>query len=111
MGLICLRVRANATRSLQFPKSHIYVFAMKKLFLVYCGFYDHEVFEGVYESHVNFFVVAQDMSEARLAAKKNNVFKAKHMHVDGLQEIVAVDGHKINLLEDASLSGETVVIS
>ena len=30
-----------------------------KLFMVHVGFYDEEVGEGIYESHMNFFVACQ----------------------------------------------------
>lgn len=82
-----------------------------KLYLVHCGFYDAELCEGIYESHVNFFVVAQDFEDARLRAKQLPEFKAKRMHVDGLQEIAAVSGHRIELTQDIGLNGTTVITS
>ena len=30
-----------------------------KLFLIHVGFYDHEVMDGLYEQHSNYFVVAK----------------------------------------------------
>ena len=68
-----------------------------KLFLIHCGFYDKELFDGIYESHGNFFVVAADMQEARVKAKARAEFKHKHMHIDGIQELNVVDGYKVNL--------------
>lgn len=81
-----------------------------KLFLVHCGFYDAEVFDGVYESHVNFFVAAENFADAREKAKLNPVFKGKKMHVDGLQEVEAVDGWEVALRENPALNGATKVI-
>jgi len=82
-----------------------------KLFLVHCGFYDAELGDGIYESHTNFFVAAQDFDDAKLKAKALPQFQNKRMHVDGLQEIVAVEGFRIGLTEDKSLAGGSVVLS
>lgn len=82
-----------------------------KLFLVHCGFYDQDLCDGVYESHVNFFVAADSFETARAKAKQLPAVQAKRMHVDGLQEITAVDGYRLHLQEDATLQGQTVVIS
>lgn len=76
-----------------------------KLFLIHCGFYDGEVFDGVYESHVNFFVAAENFDEARAKARLNPTFKGKKMHVDGLQRVEAVDGYEIILRENPALNG------
>lgn len=81
------------------------------LFLVHCGYYDPEVMEGLYESHVNFFVVAESFEDARTKAKLNEEFKRKKMHIDGLQQIEAVDGFKIHAMLDHSLQGASRVIS
>ncbi len=81
-----------------------------KLYLIHCGFYDGEVFDGVYESHVNFFVAAESFEDARAKAKLNPVFHGKRMHVDGLQEISAVDGHRVVLEKDAALGGAGRVV-
>lgn len=80
-----------------------------KLFLVHCGFYDAHVGDGIYESHVNFFVVAGDFLEARLKTKALPEFQSRRMHVDGVQEIEAVDGHRISLHIDATLDGRTIL--
>lgn len=82
-----------------------------KLYLVHCGFYDNEVCDGLYESHVNFFVSAESFEEARAKAKALPEFQAKRMHVDGLQEIQAVSGFKVHLEHDLSLDGQTQIIN
>jgi hypothetical protein len=88
---------------------------MKKLFLIHCGFYDSqfadEALMATYESHVNFFVAADDVESARLAARELPDFKAKKMHVDGIQEVQAVGGHRVRLEADSQLDGRTVVVS
>lgn len=80
-----------------------------KLFLVHCGFYDPELCGGQYEFHVNFFVAAADEAEAKVRAKARPEFQAKRMHVDGLEEIEAVDGYRLNLSADSALEGRTLV--
>ena len=80
-----------------------------KLYLVHCGFYDGEIFDGVYESHANFFVAAESFADARQKAKLHPVFRGRKMHVDGLQEVEAVDGHRVLLQKDDALSGESRV--
>jgi hypothetical protein len=78
---------------------------------VHCGFYDAEVLEGVYESHVNFFVVAESFEEARVKAKQNPLYQNKRMHIDGLQQLDAIDGHRIHLELDRQLDGRSRVVS
>src|SRR4051812_25211510 len=80
-----------------------------KLFLVHCGFYDADLADGIYESHVNYFVCAPTFEEARLKAKALPEFKGKRMHVDGIQEIIAVDGFRVALSEDKALNGSSIV--
>jgi len=80
-----------------------------KLYVVHCGFYDSEVGDGVYESHVNFFVVAQDFGDARARAKKNPQFQQKRMHIDGLQQLDAIDGFRVSLDLDKELDGRSQV--
>ena len=82
-----------------------------KLYLVHCGFYDLGLCDGLYEGHVNFFVAAESFDDARAKAKLISEFKAKKMHVDGVQEVSAVGGHRIKLEPAAELNGETVVVS
>ena len=82
-----------------------------KLYLVHCGFYDSTVCDGLYESHVNFFVAATSFEEARIKAKQLPEFSAKRMHVDGLQEIAAVGGYRIQLAEDLSLENQTLILN
>ncbi len=82
-----------------------------KLYLVHCGFYDSDLCDGVYESHVNFFAAASDFSDARAKVKKHPEFHKKKMHIDGLQEIETVDGHRVVLNHDPNLRDETRIIS
>ncbi|MGZ3807799.1 MAG: DUF1543 domain-containing protein [Bacteriovorax sp.] len=71
-----------------------------KLFSVHCGFYDCEISEGIYEFHVNLFVVAESVSKALILVRRNSVFQKKHMHIDGIQEIKGTNGHRIHLIPD-----------
>lgn len=82
-----------------------------KLYLVHCGFYDQEVCDAIYENHVNFILAALSVEEARAKARSIPVFKTKRMHIDGLKEIQAVDGFKINLEFDANLHSQSKIIS
>jgi hypothetical protein len=82
-----------------------------KLYMVHCGFYDSEICDGIYESHANFFVAADTFEAARAKAKNLAEFKNKRMHVDGLQEIQAVDGYRVDLFLDESLVHQTKVIN
>lgn len=82
-----------------------------RLFLVHCGFYDLEVLDGVYESHVNFVVAAESFEDARAKVKLEPDFQRKKMHVDGLQLIEAVRGYRVELREDPALEGKTEIVS
>jgi hypothetical protein len=82
-----------------------------QLYLVHCGYYDTEICGGVYEGHVNFFVAAQSLEDARSKAKGLPEFKAKRMHVDGLLEVVAVDGYRVKLEESAEYLGLTQIVN
>lgn len=82
-----------------------------KLYLVHCGFYDPAVGDGVYESHINLFVAARDFEDARKQVRLEPVFHSRRMHVDGLQEIAFVQGHEVQLREEASKAGQSVITS
>jgi hypothetical protein len=81
------------------------------LYLVHCGFYDTELLDGVYESHVNFIVTGESFEEARAKVKQEPDFQKKRMHVDGLQQIDAVRGCRITLTPDPALEGKTILTS
>ena len=82
-----------------------------KLYLVHCGFYDPDLCDGLYEGHVNFFLAAASFEEARAKAKLLPEFKAKKMHIDGLQEVTAVGGYAIKLEEAQHLNGQTIILN
>lgn len=82
-----------------------------KLYLVHCGFYDSEVCDGLYESHVNYFVAAESFEDARVKVKLIPEFQGKRMHVDGLQEILSVGGFKIHLEHDVTLENQTQILN
>ncbi len=78
-----------------------------KLYLIHVGFYDPEIMEGLYEQHVNYFVVAENVVDAKKKARENTIYKKKKMHIDGIQELKIIDGYRINLIKD-DLSNDTV---
>lgn len=82
-----------------------------KLYLVHCGYYDSEVSDGLYESHVNYFVSAESFEDARMQAKLIPEFQQKRMHIDGLQEIQVVNGFRVKLEQDISLENKTQIIN
>ena len=78
-----------------------------KLYLIHVGFYDPDIMEGLYEQHVNYFVVAENVVDAKKKARENSMYKKKKMHIDGIQELKIIDGYRINLIRD-DLSNDTV---
>lgn len=62
-----------------------------KLFIVHCGFYDSEIYNGKYEFHVNIPIIAADESAAKVQIKKCPKFQARKMHIDGIHEINFVE--------------------
>lgn len=74
-----------------------------KLFLIHCGFYDEEISEGIYEFHVNIPVAATTLEEAKKKVRTEPAFVKKRMHIDGIQEIHAVSGHRIELVVDEAV--------
>jgi len=81
------------------------------LYLVHCGFYDEALSDGVYESHVNYFIAAESFDEAKAKIRLHPEFKAKKMHVDGLQEIRAVEGYGVTLERDEGLKGQSQILN
>ena len=73
-----------------------------KLYLIHVGFYDTDIIDGLYEQHTNYFVVAKNVMDAKIKAKKNSIYKKKKMHIDGIQELNIIDGYRINLIWDDS---------
>lgn len=74
-----------------------------KLYFIHCGFYDEEISHGIYEFHINIPVLAPDVEEAKKKVRTTPHFKAKKMHIDGIQEITSVDGYQIILVKNADL--------
>lgn len=72
-----------------------------KLYLVHTGFYHEVAGGGIYELHTNLFVAARSFDDARARAKALPEFKAKKMHIDGMQEIEQVDGYRVELARPA----------
>ena len=76
-----------------------------KLYLIHVGFYDSELMGGIYEQHGNIFVVAKNVTEAKIRSKENVTFKKKKMHIDGIQEINSVEGYRIHLVKEKEKMG------
>lgn len=82
-----------------------------KLFIMHCGFYDATDAAAIFENHANFYMAAEDFESAKAKMKAHPSFKAKSMHIDGIQEIVAVDGFRVSLKADEKLAGKTQVMN
>ena len=68
-----------------------------KLFLVHTGYYDNRVSNGFYESHTNYFIVAENIKKAKSRIKKIDEFRNKKMHIDGILEIQNIGKYSIKL--------------
>jgi len=80
-----------------------------KLFMVHVGYYDKSIGEGLYETHLNYFVAAEDAKDAKNKAHQLSEFQERSMHIDGMKEISSVDGYKITLEKDTgSEPGEVI---
>ena len=71
-----------------------------KLYLVHAGYYNPEIMGGLYEQHTNYFVVAKNLKDAKNKGQLNLAFKKNKMHIDGIQELNAVDGYQIKLVKE-----------
>ena len=81
-----------------------------KLFMVHVGFYDRSIGEGLYETHVNYFIAAENAKEAKTKAHSLEEFQAKSMHIDGIKEISNVQGYEV-ILKEGSESEQGKIIS
>ena len=70
-----------------------------KLFLIHVGYYEPSIMEGLYENHINFFIAADTINDAKQKVKVNHLFKKKKMHIDGIQLIDNVDGFRVELVD------------
>ena len=73
-----------------------------KLYLIHVGFYDHELMDGLYEQHGNYFVAADNAKDAKTQVSEIPIFKHKKMHIDGIQELNSVDGYQVTLVKESS---------
>ena len=65
--------------------------------MVHVGFYDEAIGEGIYESHLNYFIAATGAKQAKKKAMNLKDFKGLKMHVDGIKEISNADGYDVIL--------------
>ena len=68
------------------------------LYIVHLGYYDADI--GIYELHTNMHVVAQNVQAAKEAIKNNPIYQSKKMHIDGIEELLTVDGYTINVVKN-----------
>ena len=80
-----------------------------KLYLVHVGFYDDNISSGFYESHTNYFVVADNIKSAKSKARSIKEFKDKKMHIDGIKDLSYVDGYKVSLEEGENSKEEKIL--
>ena len=67
------------------------------LYMMHVGFYDHSIGEGIYESHINYFIAASDPKDAKTKVLALEEFQDRNMHIDGIKELDSVNGYKIIL--------------
>ena len=72
-----------------------------KLFMVHVGFYDKSIGEGIYETHLNYFIAAEDSKDAKTKTHALKEFQERSMHIDGIKEISNVQGYEVILKENA----------
>lgn len=73
-----------------------------KLFMVHVGFYDQSIGDGIYETHLNYFLAAEDPKDAKIKAQSLEEFQTKSMHIDGIKEISNVQGYEVILKENSN---------
>lgn len=73
------------------------------LYMVHVGFYDHSIGEGIYESHINYFIAAVDPKDAKRKVLSLEEFQKRSMHIDGIKEISKVDGYEVKLIESSEV--------
>jgi hypothetical protein len=73
------------------------------LYMVHVGFYDHSIGEGIYESHINYFIAAVDPKDAKRKVLSLEEFQNRSMHIDGIKEISKVDGYEVKLIESSEV--------
>ena len=64
----------------------------------------------LYETHLNYFIAAENVKEAKTKAHFLEEFQAKSMHIDGIKEISNVQGYEV-ILKEGSKSEQGKVIS
>ena len=79
------------------------------LFLIHCGYYDEEIYDGIYEFHINIPVIAQDLEMAKKKVRAIPLFIAKKMHIDGIQKIEGVDGYALEWVKTKDMDTSSVL--
>lgn len=81
-----------------------------KLFMVHVGFYDQSIGDGIYETHLNYFIAAMNAKDAKIKTQNLEEFKAKSMHIDGIKEINNVEGYEV-ILKETHTASEGEILS
>jgi hypothetical protein len=63
------------------------------LYIAHLGYYDSKI--SIYELHTNIHIVAPDIKTARDRIKNLPMYKTKDMHIDGIEELLTIDGYTI----------------
>ncbi|MEO5667649.1 MAG: DUF1543 domain-containing protein [Bdellovibrionota bacterium] len=84
---------------------------MKHLYLVHVGYYDQGLGNGLYESHSNMLVAAENFEDARTQAKDIGLKHGQRVHIDGMMRVEGVAGHRVDLVADASLENSDRFVS
>ena len=79
---------------------------MMQLFIIHVGYYDYDV--GMYELHTQFLIPALSAAEAKAKTMAKDIFQAKKMHIDGIQEVNQVDGYAITLHAAANYASNRI---
>ena len=66
-----------------------------KLFMVHVGYYDKSIGEGLYETHLNYFVAAEDAKDAKNKAHQLSESQERSMHIDGMKEQLKRQPYKL----------------
>tara|TARA_B100000003_G_scaffold171215_2_gene158680 strand:+ start:520 stop:795 length:276 start_codon:yes stop_codon:yes gene_type:complete len=75
-----------------------------KLYLVHTGFYDPSISKGFFESHSNYFIIAENEKSAKIRMKQMDEFKDKKMHIDGIMELNKIGDYHISINIDPNAS-------
>ena len=71
------------------------------LYIAHLGYYDSTIGD-IYELHTNVHVVAPDIKTARDKIISLPLYQSKNMHIDGIEELLMIDGYSIHATKSDS---------